>query len=159
MSKLLNRFAPLSQEHKDKLRAEIIANCDLIADCWVYRGTENPRVCYGMKYIQGKVRTVSRFMLAYDTRESLDLKGYDACHIRECPYRACCNPAHLFWGTHPKNCEDREAYERESRESRLLELPNLHLQPALGYVTHEQLAGVDVQRLASSECMEEIVYT
>ncbi len=49
-----------------------------------------------MKYIQGKMRTVSRFILAYSTRESLDLKDHDACHIRDCPYRACCNPAHLI---------------------------------------------------------------
>jgi hypothetical protein len=120
------------------VRAEILANCDLVADCWVYRGTPNPTLCYGIKYIAGTKRTVSRFMLAYATRESLDLKGYDACHIRECPYRACCNPAHLFWGTHNENCKQREMEEQKSRKSRLLELPHLYSQPALGHQTHEQ---------------------
>jgi hypothetical protein len=138
MARPLIRFAPMSQEHKERLRAEIVENCDRIADCWVYRGTKNPKLCYGIKYIQGKKRTVSRFMLAYHTRESLDLRGYDACHIRDCPYRACCNPQHLFWGAHTENCKQREAYEQESRESRLLELPNLYAQPALGHQMHCQ---------------------
>ncbi len=71
MSKL-DRFRRLTLVDKERIREEILSNCDLIGDCWVYRGTENPTECYGMKYIQGMMRTVSRFMLAYATRESLD---------------------------------------------------------------------------------------
>src|ERR1700722_14609807 len=104
----LDRFRRLTSAEKDRIREEIIANCDLTADCWVYRGTANPATCYGAKYIQGQRRTVSRFMLAYSSRESMTTKD-DACHVNECPYKACCNPQHLFWGSHSENCAQREA--------------------------------------------------
>ena len=109
----LEIFLPLTAEEKDRIRAEIIANCDLVADCWVYR-TRNS-AGYGMKWIDGKMLTTSRFMLAYSTRESLNVR-FDACHIPECPYKACCNPLHLFWGSHKENCEQRERMRRELLE-------------------------------------------
>src|SRR5258708_26949249 len=135
---LLDRFRPLTIEEKDSIRQEIIDNCDLVADCWVYKGTVTSSG-YGMKYIQGKMRTVSRFMLAYTRRESLDMEA-DACHdVSQCPHRACCNPHHLDWGTHAENAVQRERYEAESRQSRLLELPQWP-QPAPGHETHEEHA-------------------
>jgi hypothetical protein len=140
----INRFSLMSKDQKGRIHAEILASCDLIADCWVYRGTKNPKLCYGMKYIQGKMRTVSRFMLAYATRESLDLKDYDACHVRDCPYRACCNPNHLFWGSYNENCKQREEYDRETRQSRLLELPHLYPQPVLGHQAHAEWIQVEI---------------
>jgi hypothetical protein len=135
----LDRFRRLTGADKDQIRHEIIANCDLVGDCWVYRGTKNPATCYGMKYIQGQMRTVSRFMLAYSDREGLNTDD-DACHVRECPYKACCNPRHLFWGTHSENCKQREADAKASRLSRLTEEPSLYPQPVLGHETHEQHA-------------------
>jgi hypothetical protein len=154
---ILDRFRRLTAADKDRVREEIVANCDLVADCWVYRGTKNPVTSYGMKYIQGKMRTVSRFMLAYSERESMNVEE-DACHIPDCPYRACCNPSHLFWGSHAENCKQREEQERISRLSRLTELPHLYPQPVLGHETHEQhalylrtlYACVDDQRLATN---------
>jgi len=131
----LDRFRRLTGADKDRIREEIIADCDLVGDCWVYRGTKNPATCYGMKYIQGRMRTVSRFMLAYSDRESMNVED-DACHVRECPYKACCNPAHLFWGTHAENCKQREDYAKESRLSNLRELPHLYQQPLLGHVVN-----------------------
>jgi hypothetical protein len=143
----LDRFRRLTGAEKDRIWQEIIDNCDLVADCWVYRGTANPAKCYGMKYIQGRMHTVSRFTLAYSTRESLNTND-DACHIPDCPYRACCNPQHLYWGSHPENCKQREEQERISRLSRLTELPHLYPQPKLGQETHKE-HGVDIHHLAT----------
>lgn len=122
----------MSQADKDKVKDEIFAKCDLVADCWVYR-VKNPDG-YGLKYINGKMRTVSRFILAYYTRESLDIK-FDACHVRECAYRACCNPRHLFWGSHRENAAQREQEARERRHANAV-LPAV----PLGHQTHAQHA-------------------
>lgn len=130
----LDRFRRLTSEDKDRIRHEIIDNCDLMADCWIYKDANSSG--YGVKYIQGRMQIVSRFMLAYSTRESLTIDA-DACHIMDCPYRACCNPAHLFWGTHSQNADEREDQERKSRESNLREQPHLYPQPMLGHETHE----------------------
>lgn len=122
----LDRFRPLTPEEKDAIRQEIIDDCELMTDggCWVYRGTLNG-ASYAMKYIQGVMRPVGRFMLAYKTRESLDFPA-DACHgnevcictnpdadcccgnVSDCP-RSCVNPDHLFWGEHGNNCKEKES--------------------------------------------------
>lgn len=105
---VLDRFRPLSADDKDRIRAEIVAACAVVGECWVYPDTTP--LGYGTKYIQGRMRPTSRFMLAYETRESLDKNAnpYDACHIKACTSRACCRPTHLFWGTHGENCMTRE---------------------------------------------------
>jgi hypothetical protein len=102
----------MSKETDALIKAEIFANCDLIGDCWVYRGTPNPAECYGQKWIEGRNRTPSRFILCCATGEPLDMDA-DACHDTvQCPYRACCNPKHLFWGSHADNCILREQDKR-----------------------------------------------
>lgn len=106
----------LTTEDKERIKAEILGNCDLVADCWIYKGAVNQNG-YGMKKIGKKTCTVSRFMLAYATRESLDKPGYDACHKDDmCPYKACCNPLHLYWATKSDNCKARERRAKEERE-------------------------------------------
>lgn len=111
----------LSIAEQEQIRNEIIAKCIPIGDCWIYTGTNNASG-YGIRKIAGKHRTVSRFMLAYAERcmSGLDKTEdfpFDACHKDSiCPYRACCNPAHLFWGTRSPNSTDREAREKQQRE-------------------------------------------
>jgi hypothetical protein len=108
-------YQTLSQTEKDRYRAEIVANCELVADCWIYLGALNSDG-YGVKRIGNRVHSVSRFMLAYSTRESMNIRA-DACHDpKQCPYKACCNPKHLFWATHSQNCRQREQAKREERE-------------------------------------------
>lgn len=108
-------YQVLTAADKDRIRGEILGNCDLVADCWIYMGARNADG-YGIKRIGNKVHSVSRFMLAYATRESLNNR-LDACHdTQQCPYKACCNPKHLYWGTHAKNCRQREQAKREERE-------------------------------------------
>lgn len=141
----LDRFRPLTVVEKDRIRQEIIASCELMPDggCWVYRGTLTANG-YGMKYIQGKMRPVGRFMLAYKTRESMDIKA-DACHgtaagctctnpdadcccadsLWDCP-RSCVNPDHLFWGDHDNNCRERESVSfRFGRGGRKMQIRSL----------------------------------
>jgi hypothetical protein len=111
----LPEYQVLTAADKDRIRAEIIANCEFVADCWIYLGARNSDG-YGLKRVGDRVHSVSRFMLAYDTRESLNTR-LDACHDPlQCPYKACCNPRHLFWATHSKNCRQREQAKREERE-------------------------------------------
>ena len=106
----------LTLDDKERIKAEILGNCDLVADCWIYKGAVNDGG-YGVKKIAGTARTVSRFMLAYTTRESIVKHGWDACHKDDvCPYKACCNPDHLYWATKSDNCKAREKRAREERE-------------------------------------------
>ena len=132
MSKL-DRFRRLTREEKDRIRQEIVDNCNLVADCWIWQGAKSAKG-YGLKYIQGQMRIVSRFMLAYSERESLDIDA-DACHMEFCHYRACCNPRHLFWGTHAENVEQRERERNIHRE-----LYNVLPPIPLGHETHEVYA-------------------
>src|SRR5690242_19745508 len=108
----LDRFRRMTPAEKDRVWREIVDACTLMADCWIYPVTNSSG--YGVKYIAGEMRTVSRFTLAYVTRESMNTKG-DACHRDDiCPYRACCNPHHLFWGSHVENSLQREKRKRDS---------------------------------------------
>ena len=105
----------LTAEYKDHIYAEILAECDLVADCWIFKGATNQNG-YGMKKAGKTSYSVSRFVLAYASRESLGSK-YDACHCDDiCPYKACCNPDHLYWATKSDNCKAREKRAREERE-------------------------------------------
>jgi hypothetical protein len=131
--KAFKSLSLLSPDDKRRIYDEIISRCQLAGDCWVYPVKNSSG--YGMKWIGGKMMTVSRFVLAYHTRESLSIK-LDACHVFGCPYRACCNPKHLIWGTHAENAAMREEAERMDRYD-----PRWAVDPPLGHVTH----GVDVQ--------------
>jgi len=104
----------LSKEEKDRLFHEIVANCDLVGDCWVFKGSKTP-AGYGVKKFRGTTLVVSRFMLCYHTRESYNIKA-DACHVGDCPYKACCNPLHLCWGSHAANSIQREQEKRERQK-------------------------------------------
>lgn len=104
----------LTLAEKQRIRDEILAKCELAGDCWIYTGAKSSEG-YGVKKIHGKTYNVSRFMLAYETRDSLT-HHFDACHKDGiCPYKACCNPDHLYWATHAENCTARETRAREER--------------------------------------------
>jgi len=108
----------LSPEEKHSLFKEIRDACqvgtDGWSDCWLYPDKNSSG--YGMKWLGGKAYATSRIMLALATGESLSIP-FDACHkVAICPYRNCCNPAHLEWKNHSTNCADREAHKRDNLE-------------------------------------------
>jgi len=105
--------ALLTQYEKDTLREHIVAQCVLAGDCWVFTGPLSTGG-YGRVLVNLKWVTTSRYMLAYSSRESLDIE-LDACHDLDCPYKSCCNPRHLFWGTHEENCRMRWENDRLDR--------------------------------------------
>ena len=112
MSDKLPKYPLLTKSDKDRIRQEIINNCEIVGDCWIYQGALD-RDGYGVKHCGRRTHSTHRFMLAYSTRESLNIP-FDACHDTAlCPYKACCNPAHLFWATHADNCKQREDKTRE----------------------------------------------
>lgn len=105
----------LSLEEKLRLSQEIFAACVVgpngWQDCWLYP-TKNGSG-YGMVRVGDRTYAASRIMLAIHTGESFDVK-VDACHATDvCPYRNCCNPAHLFWASHTRNCQERNARIKE----------------------------------------------
>jgi hypothetical protein len=101
-------------EQQRKFRRQIIAGCIGIGDCWVWSGAKTTNGD-GNIWVDYSTRLVSRLALCLSTGASLSMNA-DACHIPECPSRACCNSAHLFWGTHGNNCSMREA--RDARWDR-----------------------------------------
>src|SRR5208282_319366 len=101
-------------EEKQRIYHEILANCDRIGDCLVYRGYKNP-AGYGSKKVNGRTHNASRVVLAFATGEALNTRA-DACHKKDCLSKACCNPDHLCWGSHSANSTDREQAKRDLQE-------------------------------------------
>ena len=124
---MLRRFQPMSLQEMRPIFEKIKANCFNDGYCWLWEGARDSSG-YAQKNIQGKSRSVSRFMLCYATHtpERLDYRNYkrDACHIIGCLYHHCVNPGHLFWGDHATNCELRER-ERQMRPEWLNDHPEM----------------------------------
>lgn len=57
---------------------------------------------YGRLSYNGRLWKAHRLSLVLATADSPDLL---ACHL--CLSRLCCNPRHLYWGTHKDNSRDR----------------------------------------------------
>lgn len=105
---LKNNPQPLrmTRDEQREYRRKIISGCVGMDDCWVWAGART-HDGYGVIRVGIKTRIVSRVALCLKTGLSLSTPA-DACHVPECLSRACCNPAHLFWGDHRANCSGRE---------------------------------------------------
>jgi len=106
----------MSPEEQKHLRQQVISGCMGMDDCWIWKGAKTI-TGYGNIWVNYTTRIVSRLALCLATLTSLSINA-DACHIPECPSRACCNPAHLFWGDHQTNCSLRES--RDARWERYI---------------------------------------
>ena len=112
-------------------------------DCWKWRGAEAQG--YGQFNISGKIYKTHR--VSYYLITKVNLKELCVCH--HCDNRKCCNPNHLFLGTHQDNMLDRDNKNRgvtfkgeehgraELTEAQVLEIRARY---AKGGYTHRGLA-------------------
>ena len=97
----------MTPQEQRKFRQQIVTCCIGIGDCWIWSGARTLDG-YGNIRVGYATRIVSRLAQCLATGVSLSIPA-DACHIPECPSRACCNPAHLFWGDRKTNSSMRES--------------------------------------------------
>lgn len=75
-------------------------------ECWEWQGSRCGAKCeYGSTYYNGRNMVAHRaaWLLTYGM---LPLPGLEICH--KCDNGLCCNPRHLWIGTHKQNMEDRD---------------------------------------------------
>lgn len=80
---------------------------DKSGDCWIWTGAKNRRG-YGVTSVDHRQVRAHRLAWEY-THGSIPGRQY-VCHT--CDNPPCCNPAHLFLGTHEDNMRDRSMKKR-----------------------------------------------
>jgi len=80
---------------------------DPLSGCHIWRGSTNPQG-YGQLSFGGRPGGTHRW--AWILRHGPIPKGLYVCH--RCDDRRCCNPDHMFLGTHAENMADMKARNR-----------------------------------------------
>jgi hypothetical protein len=80
------------------------------AECWLWKGSKN-QDGYGVIWHVDRLRGAHRISWLLNRGPIPD--GLDVLH--KCDVRLCCNPEHLFLGTHGDNCNDRTRKERSAK--------------------------------------------
>lgn len=89
------------QELLNRIKSQV--RVDEATGCWIWLGTRSTcRMGYGQMSINDKARRVHR--VVYELKAGAIPKGKFVCH--DCDTPLCCNPEHLFLGTHRDNMAD-----------------------------------------------------
>lgn len=113
-------------------------------ECWMWLGGRD-RYGYGTFCADGVRHTASHF--AYEFQKEPVAHGLCVCH--KCDTPLCCNPAHLWVGTHADNIHDRDKKGRTVKGDRHFSRthPEL-LNPPLGEEHgNAKLTGKDIQEM------------
>ncbi len=84
-------------------------------DCWPWAGKRD-RHNYGYFYVKSDKKTMGAHRWAWKFAVGAIPEGMFVCH--RCDNPPCCNPAHLFVGSHKANTADMLAKGRQSRGPR-----------------------------------------
>jgi hypothetical protein len=76
---------------------------DRSGDCWLWTGYRR-RLGYGEVQVPGLKRPRLTHRVAWELTNGPIPDGLSVCHA--CDNPPCCNPAHLFLGTHQENMQD-----------------------------------------------------
>lgn len=86
-------------------------------DCLLWTASRNLQGYGKFKFRTGMTVLAHRF--AYFAEHSLWIlptgRNGDVCHAESCPERACCNPSHLYLGTHRENIYTRDKHRYVSK--------------------------------------------
>ena len=82
-------------------------------DCWFWCGSRSSNK-YGNFTVEGK--TKQAHVVAYELTYGPVPEGKEVCH--SCDVELCCNPAHLWAGTHKQNMQDMMAKNRRKNQPR-----------------------------------------